>query len=31
MSKIEISGAKENNLQNISINIPKNKLVVITG
>ena len=31
MSKIEISGAKENNLQNISISIPKNKLVVITG
>tara|TARA_Y100000589_G_scaffold127865_1_gene121749 strand:- start:32074 stop:34893 length:2820 start_codon:yes stop_codon:yes gene_type:complete len=31
MSKIEISGAKENNLQNISINIPKKKLVVITG
>ena len=31
MNQIEIFGARENNLQNISINIPKNKLVVITG
>ncbi len=28
---ISIKGAKENNLRNININIPKNKLVVITG
>lgn len=28
---IEIIGAKENNLQNISVKIPRNKLVVITG
>ena len=28
---IEIKGAREHNLQNISINIPKNKLTVITG
>jgi len=28
---IEIKGAKENNLKNIDIDIPKNKLVVITG
>lgn len=28
---IEIVGAKENNLKDISIKIPKNKLVVITG
>ncbi len=28
---IKIEGARENNLQNISINIPRNKLVVITG
>ncbi len=30
-SKIIIKGAKENNLKNIDIEIPKNKLVVITG
>ena len=29
--KIVIKGAKEHNLKNININIPKNKLVVITG
>lgn len=29
--KIEVFGARENNLQNIDISIPKNKLVVITG
>lgn len=28
---IKIKGAKENNLKNISVNIPKNKLVVLTG
>ena len=28
---IQIEGARENNLKNISIKIPKNKLVVITG
>jgi excinuclease ABC subunit A len=28
---IEIVGAKEHNLKNINVNIPKNKLVVITG
>ena len=28
---IEIKGAREHNLQNININIPKNKLTVITG
>ena len=30
-SYIEIKGAKENNLKNISLSIPKNKLVVFTG
>jgi len=29
--KIEVWGAKENNLKNINIEIPKNQLVVITG
>ena len=28
---IEVIGAKQNNLKNININIPKNKLTVITG
>ncbi len=28
---IKITGARENNLKNISLNIPKNKLVVMTG
>ncbi|MBE6468055.1 MAG: excinuclease ABC subunit UvrA [Alphaproteobacteria bacterium] len=28
---IEIKGAREHNLKNISVNIPKNKLTVITG
>jgi len=28
---IEIVGARENNLKNISVNIPRNQLVVITG
>ena len=30
-NKIEIKGAKQHNLKNISIKIPKNKLIVITG
>ena len=29
--KIIIKGAKENNLKNISLEIPRNKLVVMTG
>jgi excinuclease ABC subunit A len=31
MDTIKISGAKENNLKNISLEIPKNQLVVFTG
>ena len=31
MYKIKIKGARENNLKNIDIEIPKNKLVVMTG
>jgi excinuclease ABC subunit A len=31
MSKIQIRGAREHNLKDISLDIPKNKLVVITG
>lgn len=31
MDKIIIKGARENNLKNISLQIPKNKMVVITG
>lgn len=31
MDYIKINGAKEHNLKNISLEIPKNKLVVITG
>jgi excinuclease ABC subunit A len=30
-SYIEINGARENNLKNLSLRIPKNKLVVLTG
>ncbi len=30
-SSIEISGAKQNNLKNISVDIPRDKLTVITG
>ncbi len=30
-SQIEVIGAREHNLKDISLNIPKNKLVVITG
>ena len=28
---LKIKGAKEHNLKNISVDIPKNKMVVITG
>ena len=31
MDKLVIKGARENNLKNISITLPKNKLVVLTG
>jgi excinuclease ABC subunit A len=31
LKKIIIKGAKEHNLKNISVDVPKNKLVVITG
>ncbi|MDD5405937.1 MAG: excinuclease ABC subunit UvrA [Sulfurovaceae bacterium] len=31
MNSIKIYGARENNLKNISLEIPKNKLVVVTG
>ena len=31
MKKILIKGAKEHNLKNISLEIPKDKFVVITG
>ncbi len=31
MEKIKVVGARENNLQDLSIEIPKNKLVVMTG
>ncbi len=30
-TSIEIQGARENNLQNISLEIPRDKLVVVTG
>lgn len=30
-NKIFIKGAKENNLKNIDVEIPRDKLVVITG
>ena len=29
--KIIITGARENNLKNISLEIPRNKLVILTG
>ena len=29
--KIIIKGAKEHNLKNVNVEIPKNKLVVVTG
>ena len=31
MDKIIIRGARENNLKNINIELPKNKLIVMTG
>ena len=31
MDNIIVKGARENNLKNIDITIPKNKLVVMTG
>ena len=31
MKKIVIKGAKEHNLKNVSVEIPKDKFVVITG
>ena len=31
MDKIIVKGARENNLKNIDITLPKNKLIVMTG
>ena len=31
MNEIIIKGARENNLKNIDITLPKNKLIVMTG
>ena len=31
MDKIVIKGARENNLQNVNLELPKNKLIVMTG
>ena len=31
MDKIVIKGARENNLKNINIELPKNKFIVMTG
>ena len=31
MDKIIVKGARENNLKNIDIEIPKNKIIVMTG
>ena len=31
LDKIKVRGAKEHNLQNIDVDIPKNKFVVVTG
>ena len=31
MDKIVIKGARENNLKNVSLELPKNKLIVMTG
>ena len=31
MDEIIIKGARENNLKNIDITLPKNKLIVMTG
>jgi excinuclease ABC subunit A len=31
MEKIVIKGARQHNLKNVSLEIPRNKLVVVTG
>ena len=31
MDKIVVKGARENKLKNINIDLPKNKLIVMTG
>ena len=31
MDKIVVKGARENNLKNINITLPKDKLIVMTG
>lgn len=31
MDKIIVKGARENNLKNVNIELPKNKLIVMTG
>ena len=31
MDKIIIKGARENNLKNVDLELPKNKLIVMTG
>ena len=31
MDKIIVKGARENNLKNVDIELPKNKLIVMTG
>ena len=31
MDKIIVKGARENNLKNINLELPKNKLIVMTG
>jgi len=31
MDKIIVKGARENNLKNVDITLPKNKLIVMTG
>lgn len=31
MDKIVIKGARENNLKNVNLELPKNKLIVMTG
>ena len=31
MDKIIVKGARENNLKNVNVTLPKNKLIVMTG
>ena len=31
MDKIIVKGARENNLKNVNIELPKNKMIVMTG